>query len=119
MGLSTDLEVIAKDLLQTYGDKGKLIQRTLQAYDPSLGDRPVTETSFETYYVQEDYTNYVIDTRLIVSGDLKLTFQTDITVDESYDFELYTGTRCNLLSVKMITSQDNVVIYEAQARTIK
>ncbi len=115
-----DMHAIAINLLKEFGDSGILQEVQLGEYDPLLGERPETIIETPLHYVQENYSLQSIETGLVASNDLKVTLATpEMTdsLDATYKLVLYTGVVCEILNVKLVTSQDGIVIYELQVRT--
>ncbi len=115
-----DMHQIALDLLAEFGDSGTLQQITQGEYDPETGERPESIVEVQLHYVQENFSLQDIDTGLVASSDLKVTFATptmDTSVNATNNLVLYTGTVTNLTDIKPVTTQNGIVIYECTATT--
>lgn len=115
-----DINDIAQDLLQKFGDKGFLVKNSLGSYNPGTGKTSTSTTRTAVYYVQENYSLYEQSTGLVNTHDLKVTIAVPLEheeINELYGFTLFNGTECNILQAKQISTQSTIVLYELQVRT--
>ena len=109
MSFASGLKGISKKLIDKYGNDIILKVTTLgTGFDPvtflPIGD---VLTTYNTKGVEEDYIS-----ERTTSGDLKITFYLDTDI-QNLDSIIASGTDRTVLSLRKISSQNVVIIYEA------
>jgi hypothetical protein len=115
---SNDMYQIAVDLINQYGDDAVLEKIVLGTYNPSIGERPETITSYNTKVIQENFSYNDIQSGLIESGDQLVSISIDQPITPQDRIQIQ-GVDYNILDVSPISTQNKVVLYQLHVRGVK
>ena len=110
-----NMQRVAKQLIDKYGNVAFIVKVTQGGYDPSLG---VTDDLKELHGIKaylEDIKTHDIITGVVNLGDIKALFHTEIEIDKKDSIEIE-GKNYNIVSIKTATAQDTLILYELVIR---
>ena len=110
--LSVEMQAIAKDLIDQFGDDFELVKTEIHGYNPITHRNDITETKLPAKGVSES-----VDSNEIVPGVINLTDQKITMYTESENIDTsWTISGCNIIHISKVGFQNRVIIYDAFVR---
>ena len=115
MAFSNDMVLVARNLINKFGDDIKIIQIAQGVYDPSTGESPKTETITKAKGFPEAYNTNQLITDVINMDDVQMIIETSIELTKQDVIE-YRNNRWEIRNIDEVRTQNKTIIYTLQIR---
>ena len=115
MSFSSNMKRTANKLLNKYADDITIIQVTLGAYTPTLGESPSTEVLMASKGFPEVFSTNEIIPDVINIGDVRMIIETDIAITKQ-DLIEYNSDRYDIINIEETRAQNTNIIYTLHIR---
>ncbi len=118
MSFASNMKAVSKRMIDKYGSDVILVEVSQGAYNPDTGKADEVTTPHMTKAHISQFDQSLIVAGVVDIKDMKLTLYTETSIipDSSWHL-LIGGVKHEIISIQnIITAQDNIIIYDIQAR---
>jgi len=116
MSFSSNMQNVADNLINKYGNDITLVHKYNCGYDPTIGEEVCDEDTFNIKGVIEAYSTSELSDNVLID-DLKVQIQEEMLIDASDWSVTYLSETWKIVNIITTTTQNKVVTQLLQIRT--